>query len=91
MYLYCNNVTGGPVLSIDETIGVLQSIPFPVLSLGEQVSELVDGELVKLGGVLDDTENLLLGSFVEVRFDVTIRKRIRMNSLVSRGRVNLTS
>lgn len=68
MYLYCSNVTGRLVVNIDGAVGDL----ITTLDLGEQVCELVNGELIELGRVLDDIKNLLLSSLVEVRLDVTI-------------------
>ena len=54
-----------------------------ILRLGEQVRKLVDGELVKFGGVLDGIENFLLSSLVEMGPYVAVERCIRIDGTVS--------
>ena len=66
------------------------SNPQTTLSLGEQISEFVDRELVKLCGVLDDVQDLPLSGLVEMRLNMA-DCRGEKRGQVQRARMNLTS
>jgi len=72
------------VRNIDETINDPNQLHHRILSLGEQVGELVDRELIELSRILDDFKNPPLSDLVEVGPDMAINKNVRIDGMISR-------